>query len=293
MPPKKRGVLRMPKFLYLTKGQIRTILARQAAEAAAARLETQTRERLINAVKSFKPLKSDYGKMVMISTLGKPHPEAKDRKGYLVMVSKTGKKRFVPQEHKTSSPLGPIKPYKISSLSPPLKKYRKAGKEFQRRRLLLVKEGRKKLRAVRRGEGEVHGEKDLINTLSDVVTAALRRQVSHRTYLITIMVRIETPDGKPETHTVEVEVSRRDHVAIERAGVKNFVKKKVWAFLATELSLAGYVTQQSYNHIRRAARNRNKPRSQWTDSRGEKWPGADLENVKITHVEFRIEQMRK
>lgn len=267
--------------------------ARQRADEAAERLAKSTRNRLLDAIVNFKPSKKDRGKIVMISTSGKRDPQVNNKKGYLVYVTKTGKKRFVPQKHKKSGPNDALKPYRISALSPPLKQYREAGKQFLRKRLLMVETGKKKLRTVRRGQGELNGERDLVNTMTDVITHALRGQVGHRFFLVTIMVRIETPDGKPETHTVEVEISRRDHVAIERGGVKNYVRKKLWAFLATELSLAGFVTQASYNHIRKIKGNKNKPRSKWVDSRGDPWAGADLENVRITHVEFKIEQLKR
>jgi hypothetical protein len=283
---KRKGTAK-PRTKIMSAGAISRQLAKQAQAAQARRNERALIKRAKESVLKFKPRKADRGGLVMVSSNGKRNPQSKGKRGYLVYVTKTGKKWLVKQKGQ------PLKPRKITQLTVPEIRMRKAARKFQEKRRIFISHGKHKVRPVVKGEGEIVGEKELVNKLTEAIYRVINRQESHRLFLVQLVIRVELPDGQAETFSTAVEIGKADHVAIERGGIRNFVRKKVWAFLAIELAMAGYVSQESNNHIRRAARNKGRRKSSWTDGRGDRWKGIDKQVVRITHIEYKIEQLNR
>jgi hypothetical protein len=248
------------------------------------------KKRANKAKTGFKPGRRDRGKLFMVSGKGKRLKVTSGRKGYLVYVTKSGRKWLLKQRGKF-----PYKAERITRLPSGPKSLRRVRETFQEKRRVLVATGRTRAmgRPVNRGAGEIRGERELINRLTDALTRSLRGQESHRQFLLTILALVELPDKSKRVFRASVDISRRDHVTIKKGGVRNFVRQKVWGFLATELAFAGYVSGESDNHIRKLAVNRGKPRSQWKDKRDDRWAGADLEMARIISVEYKIEQLSR
>lgn len=280
-PVKPRRIV-MPMSVNIPK-----MLARQKQQVVERNVVKAQQKRARHAIRVFRTRKADRGRIIMVSSLGKRNPQARGKKGYLVYVTKTGKKWLLKQKGQ------PLKPRPITQLTVPPTRLRKARDKFQEERRLLITHKQSKTRSVVKKSGEIQGETHLISKLTDSLTAALRGQESHRQFLITILARVALPDGSARVFRAFVDISRRDHVSIEKGGVRNFVRKKVWGFLATELGFAGFVSQGSANNIRRLTANKGLPREEWTNKRGDNWAGQDLETVKITHIEYKIEQLKK
>jgi len=277
-----------PRRVALPMGvNVPKMLARQKQASVEKTVAKAQARRAKAAISRFRTRRADRGRIVMVSTLGKRNPQSRGKKGYLVYVTKTGKKWLLKQKNQ------PLKPRAITQLNVPPTRLRKARDKFQQERKLLIEHKQHKTRSVVKKSGEISGEKELINTLTEAITKALRQQESHRQFLVTILARVQLSDGSAQVFRAFVDISRRDHIAIEKGGIRNFVRKKVWGFLATELAFAGFVSQGSANNIRRLEQNKGLPRQEWLDKRGDDWAGQDLQTVKITHIEYKIEQLKK
>lgn len=277
------------KSKVMTRTQITRTLEKQEKAAKKIRQEKATTKRykklLAEAVKKFKPHKTDWGKIVMVSTTGKRNPQAKGKKGYLFYITKTGKKRVIREKGEKV-----LKPKQISQIKIPLyKNLRNPVKKFQHARREVIRH--KKI--IIKGKGGVLEEETFFNDATASIYKALSAQKSHRHFLITFMILVELPDGTRRTYTGQVSIGRRDHLSIEKAGIRNFVRMKFWAHIARELAFDGLVTKGSANHIRKKARNIGKSRDQWTDAMGGIWEGWDYKTVKVLVIEWKIEQLKK
>ncbi len=287
---KKRGSASARKTVSMTPGQVASKLASQRQ----ARIERQQRHKAEIARDTYKPRKQDRGKLLMIGTQGQKRPQDKGRRGYLVYVTKTGKKWLVKQR-------GVKEPYRARTLrdieAPATRNLGRAAKQFQRSRRVFVSHHR----AAVKGRGELTpGKKSGGNDFNDKVVSKLAKgikktidaQASHRSFLVSAMVLIQLPDGSTHVVNVEVPIDKPDHIAIRLAGIQNFVRQKFYAFMARELAYLGYVTSGSANHIRRLKANQGKPRNKWVDGRGDAWQGRKSDTVKIINIEWRMEQIK-
>lgn len=240
-----------------------------------------------NAIKSFRPRKIDRGKLVVIGVHGQRNPANKGRKGYLAYVTRTGRKWLIKDKA-----VG-LLPRKISEIEPPIRRnLRRAVKEFSAARRVLVS----RHRAVNKGSGKAAGRgvndfsEKVVERLARSIRDALTRQKSHRTFLINANALVTLPDGTSRTYSVIVPIARPDHIAIRIGGIRNFVRKKFYAFMAKELAFDGFVSSGSANHIRRLSDNYGVKKGNWTTNDGDDWAGNDMEIVKIESIEWKIEQ---
>lgn len=264
--------------------QVVAQLARQKEEKKLAGLL----KKISHAVNKFRPRKADRGKLVFIGLSGQRNPGGKGRKGYLLYISKAGKKSFI--KNKKAGLLA----HKVSEIDPPVRKNIRRGavSEFLSARRVMIS----KHRAVNKGQGKASGRG--VNDFSDAVVKkiasslqkALTRQKSHRTFLINANALITLPDGTTRVYSVIVPIARPDHVAIRIGGIRNFVRKKFYAFMAKELAFDGLVSSGSANHIRRLSENYGVKKGGWTTKDGEDWAGNDMEIVRIESIEWKIEQ---
>lgn len=239
---------------------------------------------------SFRPRKADRGHLVLVHASGKRDPQKRGKAGYLIYVTKTGKKRVI-RDYKVG-----FKARKLKDLNPPDRpNLRRAIKEFQEARLEKLASGKAVVR--RQGGFEVSspGGNDFTGKtskrLSKEIKRALEEQASHRTFLIQLNVLVELGDGSTQVITVDVPIDRPDHIAIEAEGIENFVRRKLYRYLAVQLAYVGYVTSGSANHVRRQEQNEGKEQEQWTINH-KPWAGAEKEIVHIKRIDWQIQQSK-
>lgn len=272
----------------LSTATIRKILERQRVAASQERLQAQADK----AKRSFRARKADYGKLVFVGINGKRNPQSKGRKGYLVYVTKGGKKQLV----KSQGQKGIIRAVRISNADVPIRRNitKNAPKEFQASRRVMVS----KHRAVVKGEGSIgiKGVNDFSETVVKKIARSIKKaiegQASKRSFLISANVLVSLPDGQTRVYQVQVPIARPDHIAIKLGGIVNFVKKKFYAFMAKEMAYDGYVSSGSANHISRQNQNYGVSKGNWETKDGEAWRGQDSEIVHIESIEWKIEQIK-
>ena len=225
----------------------------------------------------------------MIGTRGQKDPQAKGRKGFLVYVSKTGRVRLV----KGGKPGEPFRARKFRELTAGAKNLRKQAKAFETSKLELTAQQK----PIRKGGGKVAtagGAYDFSDTIvakiaSDVKTA-LESQASQRSMLISTNALVKKPDGDTTVISFQVQIDKQDHQAIGLGGIKNFVRRKFYTFMARQLEFQGLVTRGSANHVRRRPENRGKPRAEWIQADGQRWRGNESGIAEIKTLEYKIEQ---
>lgn len=247
---------------------------------------------------SYRPRKSDRGKIVLVGLKGGKAPEQKGRKGYPVYVTRTGKKRLLRQKAE--------RPFKISRLRDVKLKasrnLRKAQAKFERSRLEETARGR----ALLRGQGSVQagGANDfrgeVIKTIARSLKKTIEAQESHRSFLIRVGVLLRHGDGTSSRVEFEVPIDKADHIAIRQAGLENFVSQKLYAALAQQLAYMGFITAGSANHIRRV--QGIPPEEELTEEDWEQyhqeqgrsftWSAPRFEQVTMEKIEWIINQAR-
>lgn len=283
----RRSAKREKSRLDLSPKGVQKLLAKQRQQ----RREALQRKKAVAARKHFKVRKSDKGKLILIGVKGQRNPQSKGRKGYLVYVTKTGKKRLIKQ------PKNGFKPATLKQVEIPIRRNLKtAVKQWQKRRRETVGKGRTKRpvtvqleQKVKTGGAYDFNDK-IVNKLAKAFQTALESRKSHRDFIITTNVTVALPDGSTKVYTFDVPLQRGDHRAIKLAGVKHFVERKFYAFLARELAFDGYVTAGSANHVRRLADNLFADSDDWVQDDGEAWRGIGMDVVTIQEIEWRIEQ---
>ena len=225
----------------------------------------------------------------MIGVKGQKNPQNKGRKGFLAYVTKTGKVWILKGRKKD-----PYKARKMRELEPEgsNRALRKAAKKFDEAKLVLTKRGK----PVVRGRGKVlpgagfEFSDNVVSTIAKDLKNAIEAQQSRRSFNVRINTLVELPDGTKRVYETSVPIDKQDRQAVEIGGVKNFVRQKVYCFLARQLQFDGFVSQGSANHVRRLSANKNKERGEWIQRDGSKWRGNESAVVKISAMEYKIEQ---
>lgn len=280
----KKSVERPP----LSNRQIGEMLFRQKEQR---RIELFT-ERAKKSVKKFRPKKIERGKIVMVGVDGSRNPQAKGRKGYLVYVTKSGKKWWLREKGNAES----VKPRTLRNLQVPFtKRLHKAEKEFSRARLKKVGKGTlPRLTGKQSGKVTFGRNAKAVKVLTDGLVKVLRGQKSKRSFLLSAAMTVKPIGGETFVVNVSVPIDRSDHQAIDRGGVANFVRQKFYAALAHELAFAGLVLAGSANHIRKLAINEDvdpdDPESVYLTSNGAEWTGNGLDICTIENMDWKIEQ---
>lgn len=256
-------------------------------------------ERAREAIAKFRPLKKDRGQLVFIGAHGQRDAADKGRKGYLVYVTKTGKKQFIKQKRNGYSTS------KFADVQPPIsKKYARQSRAILEQRLRRKQDGKPVLvssgKIIPRGDA---GFSDtVVEKLTRAIGATMRGKCSvraQRRFVIRLMVNLDVPnsgnrlleDGNAVT-PILIPIEKADNIAIELGGIENFVRKKFYAFMAQYLAFHGYVTTGSANHIRNLKANKGKSPAQWVRGDGAKWGKHKLDVVRIKALEYRIERVK-
>lgn len=276
----QRGTVRK-----ISPSQLRKQLEKQKFQRKLVRQEKQA----FKAKASFRVRKADKGKIIFIGTKGERDATRKGRKGYLIYVTKSGKKQLLKQKTRRE----PYKASTITDLNIPLKKkLRIAQKQFFKSRLVKTQSGREVVKA--KGSFDITGAWDfsdsVVTKLAKPLRKALEAQRSRRSFLIRAMVLIELEYGSEKTYEINVPIDRSDNVAIKLAGVENFIRYKFYAYMARELAFDGYVTSGSSNHVARLKQNQGEERQNWTQDDGNKWRGNESQVVKIREIQWQILQ---
>lgn len=279
---------RQRQTIRLTEKQIQAQFAKQRQQAK----ERQQRKAAYAAKLSYKPRKKDRGKLILIGVKGQKDPQNKGRRGYLIYVTKTGKKWLVKQ----TGNKGQFQARKLRDIAPPARRnLRRAAKEFEAARLVKISTHK----AAVKGSGSVKVKpgawdfnEKVVTKIAKSLKQIIERQASKRSFLITAMVLVELPDGSTETFQVQLPIDKADHISIKLGGLINFVRQKFYAFMARELAFKGYVTSGSANHIRRLADNQDAEPGEYVDKLGKHWHGNDMEVVKILSIDWQLEQAK-
>lgn len=268
---------------HFSRATLQKRLARQKAQARVDRQKARAQA----AVRHFRVRKADHGKFVLVTTKGNRGASLKGRKGYLIYISKKGRKSLATHTKD-------YKPKKATDIEAPIWRNRKAAKEFEVAKLELTSKGK----AVVRGKGAlaISGVNDfsdkIVGTIANSLKSTIERQASHRSFLISANVLIVKQDGSTRVYSFSVPIAKADHIAIELGGLKNFVRQKFYAFMARELAFDGYVSSGSANHVRRLSDNAGLPPEDWTQDDGQQWRGNESEIVHIKSIEWKIEQAK-
>lgn len=284
-----KGQRRQRQTIKLTQKQIQAAFERQRA----ARKERLAKQKALVARDQYKPRKKDRGKFVLIGTQGQKDPQNKGRKGYLLYVTKTGKKWLVKQTGRK----GQYVPRKLRDIAPPSRRnLRNAAKAFDAAKLEIVSKGKQ---SAIKGRGSVSGGSGgydfsdaVVSKIAKSLKKTIEAQRSKRSFLITAMVLVRLGDGTTETIQVQLPIDKADHISIKLGGLINFVRQKFYAFMARELAYYGYVSTGSSNHIRRLPENEGQEREDWVDKLGKPWVGSDLNTVRIISIDWIVQQAK-
>jgi hypothetical protein len=251
------------------------------------RLERQ-KQKALKAARLFRARKADRGKIVFVGIDGDRKASEYGRKGFTIFVNNKGKKEII--KHRKTG----YGPYKISEVEFPLTKtHAAARKAFLTSRRKLTGSGKAvvKAKGIVKPTGIYDFSDKVVTKIAKNLKKAFDSQLAHRRFIVNALVLIRLPDGTTRVIQVEVPISKADHIAIELAGMENFVKFKFYAFMARQLAFDGFVTSGSANHVRRMKENKGAKRNEWTKD-GQKWEGWDYETVRIEQIEWKIEQMK-
>lgn len=271
----------------MTRAQIVQQFAKQKVERALKRQHTRAKA----ARNAFRVKAKDKGKLIFVNASGQRGAEMKGRKGYLIYVTKTGKKRLVTERGATA----PHKPRNLGEVNvPAIKIFRKRAKEFVRERLETTATGESRTKGngnVNTGGAYEFGDK-VVRKIARSLQKTIEGQRSQRVFVINTMVRVTLPDGTERVYDIAVPIERADHVAVRLGGLENFVRRKFYAAMAHELAFDGYVSNGSANHIRRLPENAGVPREEWTQSNGSRWEANESQQVTIKQIQWRILQAK-
>lgn len=291
----------------LTPAQIARLLSVQqtqaqatAAAAGRAQASKQAKLRATKAFKAFKPKKTDRGKLIFISSGGKrnPHHHGKvksktskgkvyDRRGYLIYVGKTGKKQLI-RQHRHG-----YKATSFSNLQPPLaSKFSKSRQKIYAARVAKNQSGK----PIILGRGQIVPKSKgasftdaVVEKFSEAIEKQLEKVRGQKRFNIKILVKLK---GIAEPISVFVPIDRPDHAAIEKGGIENFVRQKLYAHLSSDLAAQGLVTAGSANHIRKLSWNEGLPQEEWQFKPGLAWDRRDCDIVQVEVFEWLFEAVK-
>lgn len=261
-----------------------------------ARRAVREKKTAYKARELFKPAKKDRGKIVLVGPNGgKLKSQARHRKGIPVYVTAGGKKRLLRQKRE---------PYKLRKAAEiqlaASKNLRRKKEAFERSRLELTARGAAVIRKA--GKVTTGGRNDFskaIKPLARSLKVAIEGQRSHRSFLVSVNVLMRDQSGTFPV-SFDVPIDKADSISIKLGGLENFVRLKVYAFLAQQLAYAGYITAGSANHIRRAMDL--EPGEEVTEEiweeyhagqgRSFSWQAPRFSVARIERIEWKIQQAK-
>lgn len=241
-----------------------------------------------NALRKFRPRKSDAGKLILITSTGKRDAASKGKPGYMVKIGRTGSKKIVLDKEEKFPKVKKLTSHKLSirtkaDMQRTQKFYRQKVKEASgkhQKPITMLAESEKEKRPT------FGSDSTAINKMAKTLHRVLEKNKSHRRFIIDANIVIK---GVGKTINIKVPIDKPDHISIDKGGIHNFVKQKFYAFLSKQLAYHGFVTAGSANHVRKLKENEDKEPEEWT-LHGEAWKGSNLEVIDIEAMEWNIER---
>lgn len=267
------------------------------------RLEIQLRAekaktQLKKALKNFRAKRTERESFVFINTKGQRRPKSSSNKGYMLYVDRSG--RVIPQTDPSRvskvpkfqrKPIAP-ESHSIRSIKTTGTKHKRAEAKLKLR-LMPTKLHPESMHQSRK-ETEHHQGIDYDRIIQKMGEDICKQLKSHRadvTFMVdvTALVRIK---GTNETRPIQfrTEVSKRGTQKLDCRAIKQFVRKVVYKFFASELSKADLVTEGSARYIRRL--NPGIRRDEWEDKDGERWEKNEFRVVSIENFQWDLLQVR-
>lgn len=238
-----------------------------------------------SAVAKFRPKKDDRGKLVFVNTKGQRAQPG--RRGFLVKITRTGKKRLVFERKKGLKSL--------RSFMQPKTRVGWTGRRLYANKKALppvrvLKAGAVKL-SHKIGSPTFNPSGNTFKALASDIRKVLLSVAGRRVFTVRVLAVVEIPGGGTKTIEIFVPIAKRSFSSVSLAReILPFVRQVLYGALARELARFGYVLKSSLNHIRGLKENQGRPKDEWVNKKGEKWQGADLQPVTIKRLEWRIEK---
>jgi len=293
------------------KSSRKSLQARIAASFAAqalARKQARQKRNAYAARDAYKPRKGDAGRYVMVGTKGKRNPQDKGRKGYLVYVTKTGRKWLIKR--------GGKRPYlsgRISELNPSDNRLQNAAKQFRQAKLRRFG-GKPTLRTLRKTEfsesekkfnakegiesekpeygetletgGKGHDFSEaMVKKLGDELERRFGQTGRKTPLLFTALLLLESG----EVVQVQIAIPTLDKIGFQFGGLRQFIRGGFYASMAQQLAFLGYVTSGSANHIRRVT-GKSFSKSNWERYHDKTWTGKTPSVVTIIRIDWKLEE---
>lgn len=254
------------------------------------------------ALARFKPLKKHVKSFVHIGLNGKPLPPTSTKKGIMVYVWQSKR----PKKGKGSRSPAPLK-------FRPIRQRGRASKLVPRRRSSFNITDTGKKAAIKKfySKSRTHSRKLVTirptpsekrdginyNRFASRLARDLRSYVnsfrSRGSFLLDVSFTVRIPRAAPETHEITLSFSQSELQHLTSAQYESFIRKKVYAFIAEQLSRHEQVTAGSARHIRSLAHNQGELRSDWLDRRGEPWEKQDFQTVRLESMSYKITRVSK
>jgi hypothetical protein len=277
----------------LSKKEFSTKYQQLRRRIRAERLLTRREHNAERSLKAFRPRKVDRGQLHFIGTGGSRDAAKREAKGYLVYVDRNGQKSLVKQYDKQLRRKVIPKAQRLRDVEPFDSGKIRASRKFVNYTKTVFKQSFSTYSTGKVAKGNnFDSTSNLVNTLTREISTALGSRKSRRTFQVTIKCLVKDRKGKSHVIETSCKISRQDHVAIKKGGVKNFVQRKLYSFLSNELAQRGLVSEGSARHIRTLKVNRGKRKDKWVDNQGFTWEGHDRDVVTIQRTDYKIESIK-
>jgi hypothetical protein len=249
------------------------------------------------AIRGFRPRKSELGRIIVLSRKGE-RVRGNSRVGYAVYINTKGKKIPVKQYDRQRAKIEKFpKARRISEIDASRVRSKRAKKRFFEAHTREVDRGVTTKQArfgYKRQFHRVDVESQFAQYASEQMLRMLRGTKSiERNYSLMIGLNVTTPDGLKWFETQisalpgDIRKAKINTITVER--LREFFGRQVYAFLARELEMAGYVMAGSARYVSNLPENENQPRERWTKE-GHHWPGTTRQDVTVNSVEWRFLQ---
>lgn len=280
-------------------------LRQRFGEKFAAKLRAQNRERRASAkyaeaLRRFRPRKSELGGIVLLAATATKSAKVGDRVGpnykgkvYALYVTRTKKVKpyrervFTDSGHRRKVKSKAPVPYRPKTLDPqqfPTKAARAKALK------LLVVRGDKLIRPVRieSKRGSVRWHETVVPLAVDAMQRLVDRATGGRgagnlQTMVEIRLELTMPDGQIRVITVQDDFGQRRDQKAGPEFYQPYFERKVYALMAEQLSMLGLVTAGSAKRIGKLPENRGLPREEWT-RRGSPWQKRNFDDVRVSAV---------
>ena len=278
------------------------------------RVFQQREATLKTALTSYKPKKSERGKIVFVGLRGGKVKKAA-QKGFAIYVNRKGKKSAIRQKSRRTGKIEkfPI-PRRLINVD-----VSRATSQTAKRKFLMTRlnpRARGAMRNLHRrkitGEGtRFFGEektarffatggavsgsiKNLARELKaarDSVRSA-RGKIQGCEFMVTLGFAFQDKSGGHHWHEVSDKFSRQFGQPALPGELYHFFGMRIYREIARWLAQNGFVMAGSAGNVERRGENDGKAREDWTKD-GESWTGRYKENIELTAIEYRFDLLEK